>query len=138
MKYGRPWGVHARNNVTNLGFKPRRASARRYTKDDCDVRWVNLDLVNKSADDPNVLWSSLHRSVCFARAYRPQTGYYAELIEEAAAISESVAQNHRFIDGNGRKVFAATYTFLAIDGARLAADADKLAPWLRSHVTQAS
>lgn len=89
-----------------------------------------------------------------AALYRPQTGYYADLIEEAAALWESLAQNHPFIDGNKRTAFAAMYTFLAINGARLTADSheayvflaalyeanqfnfDKLVPWLRSHVTQ--
>jgi death-on-curing protein len=89
-----------------------------------------------------------------AALYRPQTGYYADLIEEAAALWESVSQNHPFTDGNKRTAFAATYTFLAINGARLTADAqktyvfvaalykanqfsfDKLVPWLRSHMTQ--
>jgi death-on-curing protein len=89
-----------------------------------------------------------------AALYRPQTGYYADLIEEAAALWESLAQNHPFIDGNKRTAFAATYTFLAINGALLIADAqeiyvfiaalyeanefnfDKLVPWLRGHVTQ--
>src|SRR5580658_1292102 len=86
-----------------------------------------------------------------AALYRPQTGYYADLIEEAAALWESLAQNHAFIDGNKRAAFAATYTFLAINGVRIAADAeetyafiaalyegsqfnfDNLAPWLRNH-----
>src|ERR1700682_6445867 len=53
-----------------------------------------------------------------AALLRPQTGYYADLIEEAAALWESLAQNHPFIDGNKRTAFAATYTFLAINGAR--------------------
>jgi death on curing protein len=88
-----------------------------------------------------------------AALYRPQTGYYASLIEEAAALWESLAQNRPFIDGNKRTAFAAMYTFLAINGARLTADAqetyvfvtalykanqftfDKLVPWLRRHVT---
>jgi death-on-curing protein len=88
-----------------------------------------------------------------AALYRPQTGYYADLIEEAAALWESLSQNHPFIDGNKRAAFAATYSFLAINGARLEADAeetyiflaglyetnqfsfDKLVPWLRSHVS---
>jgi death-on-curing protein len=93
--------------------------------------------------DPGLLDSAL---------YRPQTGYYAGLIEEAAALWESLAQNHAFIDGNKRTAFAATYTFLAINGKRLTADAqetydfvaglyeanqfsfDRLVPWLRNHV----
>ncbi|MBK9166550.1 MAG: type II toxin-antitoxin system death-on-curing family toxin [Bryobacterales bacterium] len=87
-----------------------------------------------------------------AALYRPQTGYYADLIEEAAAIWESLAQNHPFIDGNKRTAFAATYTFLSINGAQLTADADEayafisglyakgafsfehLVPWLRCNV----
>ena len=59
-----------------------------------------------------------------AALFRPQTGYYADLIEEAAALWESLAQNHPFIDGNKRTAFAVTYTFLSINGARMTADAD--------------
>src|SRR5205807_8793046 len=53
-----------------------------------------------------------------AALYRPQTGHYADLIEEAAALWESLAQNHSFVDGNKRTAFAAMYTFLAINGLR--------------------
>src|SRR5260370_23452078 len=60
-----------------------------------------------------------------AALYRPQTGYYAGGIEEAAALWESLAQNHAFIDGNKRRAFGATYTFLAINGARLTAEAQE-------------
>jgi death-on-curing protein len=58
-----------------------------------------------------------------AALFRPQTGYYGDLIEEAAALWESLAQNHPFVDGNKRVGFAATYTFLAINSVRLTADA---------------
>jgi death-on-curing protein len=61
-----------------------------------------------------------------AALFRPQTGYYADLIEEAAALWESLAQNHPFIDGNKRVAFAVTYTFLEINGAWLTADADAI------------
>jgi death-on-curing family protein len=40
-----------------------------------------------------------------------------DLIDEAAALWESLAQNHPFIDGNKRTAFASTYTFLVINGA---------------------
>jgi death-on-curing protein len=53
--------------------------------------------------------------------FRPQTGYYADLLEEAAALWESLSQNHPFIDGNKRTAFAAMYTFLYINGLRLTA-----------------
>jgi death-on-curing protein len=59
-----------------------------------------------------------------AALYRPQTGYYANLIEEAAALWESLAQSQPFVDGNKRTAFAATYTFLAINGTRITADAE--------------
>jgi len=59
-----------------------------------------------------------------AALYRPQTGYYADLIDEAAALWESLAQNHPFIDGNKRTAFAVVYTFLVINGSRISAEAD--------------
>src|SRR5271167_2261341 len=59
-----------------------------------------------------------------AAIFRPQTGYYADLIEEAAALWESLSQNHPFIDGNKRTAFAAMYTFLAINAIEITADAD--------------
>ena len=87
-----------------------------------------------------------------AALYRPQTGYYADHIEEAAALWESLAQNHPFIDGNKRTAFAATYTFLEINKLHLIADSkktcafilglyetkdfsfEKLNQWLKKHV----
>jgi len=47
---------------------------------------------------------------------RPQTGYYADVIEEAAALWESLAMNHGFIDGNKRVAFASTILFLEANG----------------------
>ena len=37
-----------------------------------------------------------------AALFRPQTGYYPTLIDEAAALWESLSQNHPFVDGNKR------------------------------------
>jgi death-on-curing protein len=58
-----------------------------------------------------------------AALFRPQTGYYTDSLEEAAALWESLGQNHPFVDGNRRTAFAATYTFLAVNGIRITADA---------------
>jgi death-on-curing protein len=87
-----------------------------------------------------------------AALFRPQTGYYPNLIEEAAALWESLSQNHPFVDGNKRTAFAITYTFLAINGARITAstsesetfllnlyvtgtfDFARLSRWLRENV----
>lgn len=54
--------------------------------------------------------------------YRPQTGYYADLPEMAAALMESLIINHPFLDGNKRTAFVATDTFLRLNGFRLRLD----------------
>lgn len=51
--------------------------------------------------------------------FRPQTGYYEDIVAEAAALLESLAINHPFIDGNKRIAFAAADVFLRINGWRL-------------------
>src|SRR6266850_915177 len=53
---------------------------------------------------------------------RPQTGYYGTLVEEAAALMESLANNHGFLDGNKRISFAITDTFLRLNGFYLDVD----------------
>ena len=60
-----------------------------------------------------------------AALFRPQTGYYPTLIDEAAALWESLSQNHPFVDGNKRTAFAATYVFLAINGLEITATDDQ-------------
>ena len=55
--------------------------------------------------------------------FRPQIGYYNNIAEEAAALMESLANNHPFLDGNKRIAFAATHTFLLVNGYDLEADA---------------
>jgi death on curing protein len=82
--------------------------------------------------------------------FRPQTGYYADIIEQAAALLESLAVNHPFIDDNKRVAFAVTDTFLRINGYVIQSDSatifkkmielfesnyfefSYLEPWLRS------
>jgi len=85
-----------------------------------------------------------------AALYRPQTGYYDDILAEAAALLESLAINHPFVDGNKRIAYAAADVFLRINGWRLKRDPMKihaemiqmfeagtfnlarLEPWLRS------
>src|SRR6266436_2398515 len=57
-----------------------------------------------------------------AAVLRPQTGYYGTLAEEAAALMESLANNHAFLDGNKRTSFAVTDTFLRLNGSCLEVD----------------
>ena len=68
-----------------------------------------------------------------AAVLRPQSGYYPDLIAEAAALWESLSQNHPFIDGNKRTAFAAVYTFLAINGVAITADAEATWHFLQDH-----
>lgn len=85
---------------------------------------------------------------------RPQIGYYTDLIEEAAALWESLSQNHPFVDGNKRTAFAVTDVFLRMNGYRIDVDPinayqaiialyesgsfnfTQLEGWLRCHVRQ--
>tara|TARA_B100001248_G_scaffold249599_1_gene222925 strand:+ start:864 stop:1250 length:387 start_codon:yes stop_codon:yes gene_type:complete len=55
---------------------------------------------------------------------RPQTGYYKTLSLQAAALLQSLTQNHAFIDGNKRLAFATTAIFLRMNGYRLKVDPD--------------
>ncbi len=48
--------------------------------------------------------------------YRPKTGYYENIIEEAAALWESLTNNHPFVDGNKRVGFAVMEVFLKMNG----------------------
>ncbi len=89
-----------------------------------------------------------------AALLRPQTGYYSDILEEAAALWESLTMNHGFVDGNKRIGFAATYVFLRLNGYMLVAKPepatkfvlglleagqftkDNLNVWLRANVTE--
>ncbi|HEX3745942.1 MAG TPA: type II toxin-antitoxin system death-on-curing family toxin [Bryobacteraceae bacterium] len=53
---------------------------------------------------------------------RPQSGYYTDLIQEAAALWESLSQNHPFVDGNKRVAVTITAAFLRVNGFRLEFD----------------
>ena len=50
---------------------------------------------------------------------RPRSGYYSDLIQEAAALWESLSQNHAFVDGNKRVAVTMTAAFLRVNGYRL-------------------
>lgn len=86
--------------------------------------------------------------------YRPQTGYYSDLVEMAAALFESLMNNHPFVDGNKRVAFFSTDIFLRINGYKLAfepimaydflmelfdtktCDLEHLTPWIRPAIVQ--
>ena len=96
--------------------------------------------------DPGALESAL---------FRLQSGYYVDIVAEEAALMESLAINHPFVDGNKRVAFAATDIFLRINGYRINCesmiiyvgmmqmfetdtfDLAHLEPWLRKLVIKA-
>ena len=67
---------------------------------------------------------------------RPQTGYYETLSMQAAALLQSLCQNHCFVDGNKRVAFAATAIFLRMNGYRLSVETDDGETFIVSHVIQ--
>lgn len=56
--------------------------------------------------------------------HRPRSGYYETLSEQAAALLQSLARSHGFVDGNERIAFALAATFLRVNGWRLTVSAD--------------
>ena len=113
-----------------------------------DALFFHKQLIERYGGAPGIrdvgaLESALHR---------PQTGYYETLIDEAAALCESLVQNHPFVDGNKRVAFAVVDVFLRINGYAIAAsstaiyghvmkllregnfDMEHLVPWLQGIV----
>ena len=85
---------------------------------------------------------------------RPRTGYYENLVDMAAAMFESLINNHPFVDGNKRVAFFATDVFLRLNGYRFlvegkeahrflmqrfdshSCDLEHLAPWIRASIEE--
>jgi death-on-curing protein len=83
---------------------------------------------------------------------RPRSGYYTSLSEQGAALMQSLAMNHPFVDGNKRVAFALTAVFLRIHGLKLTVEAKEgvrfvevtlitekaslatIADWIEAHV----
>ena len=88
--------------------------------------------------------------------FRPQTGYYSDIAEMAAALFESLLMNHPFVDGNKRVGFFATDVFLRLNGWQFQTDPheahrflvglldrgecdfDHLLPWIRCTIAELS
>ena len=67
---------------------------------------------------------------------RPRTGYYSTLSLQAAALLQSLTQNHGFVDGNKRVAFATTAIFLRMNGYRLKVDPDNGESFIIKEVIQ--
>ena len=61
-----------------------------------------------------------------AAIFRPQSGYYADTLLQAAALFESLIINHPFIDGNKRIAFSAMDVFLRMNQYHLMVDSNEV------------
>ena len=77
--------------------------------------------------DLGALESALHRH---------QTGYYEPIVQEAAALLESLVQSHPFVDGNKRTAFAVVDVFLRINGQTVRADSQSISTTMVTLIEQ--
>jgi len=115
-----------------------------------DLVGIHQLLIDKFGGSPGIRDAGLIE----AALLRPQTGHYHDILEEAAALWESLTMNHGFVDGNKRIGFSATYIFLRLNGYWLTAKShdimrfvlgslqngtfskDNLDKWLRLNVVE--
>ncbi len=115
-----------------------------------DLVGIHQLLIDKFGGSPGIRDAGLIE----AALLRPQTGHYHDILEEAAALWESLTMNHGFVDGNKRIGFSATYIFLRLNGYWLTAEShdimrfvlgslqngtfnkDNLDKWLRLNVVE--
>lgn len=113
-----------------------------------EVVEIHVILIERFGGPPGVRDFGLLESAL----YRPQTGYYDDLVEMAAAMFESLIKNHPFIDGNKRVAFFATDVFLRMNGYKFqveaksahrflmglfdsdSCDLEHLHPWVRENI----
>lgn len=84
-----------------------------------EVLEMHRQLINEFGGIQGVRDAGLLASAVF----RPQSGYYEDLLHQAAAMMESLANNHPFLDGNKRIAFASVDVFLRLNGYALEVDA---------------
>ena len=122
------------------------------------VQFLSLDeaiaiherLIDKFGGTPGLRDKGLLESALF----RPQTGYYEDLVQMAAALFESLISNHAFVDGNKRVAFFSCDVFLRLNGWKLKIDVDSahafivgalehnqcdyehLLPWIRKNLVK--
>lgn len=86
-----------------------------------EVLFIHQKLIDEFGGSQGILDDASLESAVM----RPQSGYYNDIFEEAAALMESLAVNHPFIDGNKRIAFFATDIFLRMNGYYIDCDNDK-------------
>ncbi|MBC8548204.1 MAG: type II toxin-antitoxin system death-on-curing family toxin [Candidatus Brocadiales bacterium] len=115
-----------------------------------DVIFIHEDLIHAFGGSPGIR----DTNALEAAVYRIQTGYYEEVVEQAAAFMESLAINHPFVDGNKLVSFFCTDVFLRNNGLYINCPTDiaykfymdslakgtfkyeNILQWLQKHVKQ--
>ncbi|RLA38617.1 MAG: type II toxin-antitoxin system death-on-curing family toxin [Gammaproteobacteria bacterium] len=113
-----------------------------------DILAIHVDLIEKFGGDKGIRDIGALESAIG----RLQTGYYKDIVEETAALMESLAINHPFVDGNKRIAFFCSDVFLRLNGFYIECENEKahdfiiglfesnkfkfdeLHNWLRKHV----
>ena len=80
-----------------------------------EALYLHSELISRFGGSPGIRDLGLLES----SLARPKSGYYTSLSEQAAALMQSLALNHAFVDGNKRMALGLTAIFLRINGYRL-------------------
>ena len=117
-----------------------------------EVIAIHERLIERFGGPPGIRDLGLLESALF----RPQTGYYEDIVTMATALFESLLLNHPFIDGNKRVAFFATDVFLRLNGWKFSVSPepahtfliillernecsfDNLEPWVRESIKKIS
>ena len=76
---------------------------------------IHQNMIDQTGDTPGIRDRGLLESAVLS----PETGYYASIVEELAALIESMFVNHPSVDGNKRTAMDAADTFLRMNGHSL-------------------
>lgn len=95
-----------------------------------DALHIHDDQIRSYGGSPGVRDEGLILSALL----RPQTGYYQDLIAEAAALWESLTMNHGFVDGNKRVAFACMIVFLAANGRGIDETEERAIAFIYQHL----
>jgi death-on-curing protein len=81
-----------------------------------DVVEIHDRIIARTRDLPGFMDGNYGRGRIDAAVNRPQWQYYKHLFMKAAALMDSLANNHGFLSGNKRTALIATDSFLRING----------------------
>jgi len=93
---------------------------------------IHERLIERFGGAPGIRDAGLLESTLF----RPQTGYYNDLSEMAAALFESLLLNHASIEGNKRVAFFSTDIFLRLHGWKFSVEATAVYAFLINMLEQ--